>query len=189
MARQLILFDRPRRFIAGTIGQPGERAFFLQVADASRVVSVGLEKQQVVVLADRLDQLLEEIATRSGATPVTAGPLDSGALEQPVEEEFRVGAMGLAWDEENNIVIVEAQAPVEETEDAAATLLEDDVEEGPDAVRIRLDPTMVRGFVDRARLVVAGGRPPCPLCGLPLSATGHICPRQNGYRRNLGTIR
>ncbi|MFN2561052.1 MAG: DUF3090 family protein, partial [Jatrophihabitans sp.] len=81
--RQLFLFERPSRFIAGTVGTPGERAFYLQAVDGNRIVSVALEKQQVVILADRLEQLLDEIVARTG-TALPASDLDNDALELPV---------------------------------------------------------------------------------------------------------
>lgn len=183
MPRQFYLFDRPHRFVAGTVGTPGDRTFYLQAADGSRVVSVALEKQQVSVLADRIEQLLDEIVARTGTALPASGHPDTAALEQPVDEEFRVGAMGLAWDGTAGLIIIEAQAPVEDSEVAQETLLED-VENGPDALRVRLEPGRARAFVDRARRVIAAGRPPCPLCGQPLSPSGHICPRQNGYHRS-----
>lgn len=185
MARQLIVFDRPRRFVAGTVGQPGERSFYLQVADERRIVSIAVEKQQVAVLADRLDQLLEEIVTAAPDPGLAVALADLGALEQPIDEEFRVGAMGLAWDEEDGLIILEAQAPAEDNETAAATLLDDEATDGPDAVRVRMSPAMAHAFVERARRVVAAGRPPCPLCALPLDPVGHLCPRLNGYRRPI----
>ena len=177
MARQFHLFDRPRRFVAGTVGTPGERTFYLQASDGPRVVSVSLEKAQVGVLADRIEQLLDEVVSRTG-TALPATQADDEALEQPVEEEFRVGAMGLAWDGDAGLVVIEAQAPVEDTDLAEQTL-----EDGPDALRVRLEPGTARAFVVRARRVIAGGRPPCPLCALPLDPAGHVCPRQNGYHR------
>jgi uncharacterized repeat protein (TIGR03847 family) len=180
--RQIHLFERPQRFVAGTVGAPGERTFYLQAVDGVRVVSVALEKGQVAVLADRIEQLLDEVVSRTGTALPPADELDSDALAQPVDEEFRVGAMGLAWDGDAGLVIVEAQAPVEDAEVAEQTLLED-VDEGPDALRVRLDPARARAFVDRARLVISAGRPPCPLCGQPLDPQGHICPRNNGYHR------
>lgn len=184
MPRQIFIFDRPRRFVAGTVGEPGDRTFYLQAADAARVVSVALEKQQVAVLADRLEQLLDEVVARTGAELRPSADVDSGALEQPIDEEFRVGAMALAWDSESGLVVIEAQAPVEDNELAQETLLED-VDDGPDALRVRLEPSSARDFVARARRVIAAGRPPCPLCGLPLDPhQGHICPRHNGYHRS-----
>ncbi|MCW2497359.1 DUF3090 family protein [Jatrophihabitans sp.] len=184
MPRQVFLFDRPSRFVAGTVGAPGGRTFFLQATDGARIVSVSLEKQQVAVLADRLEQLLDEVVARTG-TALPATDSDSAALEQPIDEEFRVSAMGLAWDGDAGLVVIEALAPTDDAETAEQTLLED-VEEGPDALRVRIEPTRARAFVERARRVIAAGRPPCPLCGIPLDPAGHVCPRQNGYHR--GTI-
>ena len=183
MPRHVHTFDRPHRFVAGTVGEPGERTFFLQASDAGRVVSVALEKQQVAVLADRLEQLLDEIVNRTG-TALPAAEADSEALDQPIDEEFRVNAMALAWDGDAGLVIIEAQAEAGSAEEAEQSLLED-VEDGPDALRVRIEPTRARAFVERARLVISAGRPPCPLCGLPLDRNGHICPRQNGYHRNV----
>ena len=60
--------------------------------------------------------------------------------------------------------------------------VDEDVEEGPDVLRVRITAAEARSFVERARRVVCAGRPPCPLCGLPLDPAGHVCPRQNGYR-------
>jgi uncharacterized repeat protein (TIGR03847 family) len=183
MPRQLFVFDRPRRFVAGTVGEPGDRTFFLQAVDGGRVVSVALEKQQVIVLADRLEELLDDIVARTGTALPAAAP-DSEALEQPIDEEFRVAAMGLAWNGDSGLIVIEAQAPTEAVEEAAATLLED-VDEGPDALRVLIEPQRARAFVDRARRLVAAGRPPCPLCGRPLDRDGHICARLNGYHRDV----
>ena len=182
MPRQLFLFERPARFVAGTVGEPGDRTFFLQAADGPRVVSVALEKQQVAVLADRLEELLDDIVARTG-TALPASAADSEALELPIDEEFRVAAMGLAWNGDEGLVIIEAQAPTEEVEEAAATLLED-VEDGPDALRVLIEPQRARAFVERARRLIAAGRPPCPLCSRPLDPAGHVCPRLNGYHRD-----
>ena len=102
----------PERFVAGTVGQPGSRTFFLQARSGSRITSVSLEKQQVMALAERIDQLLDELLARGDSrTPVPAvAPLaldDSAPLEQPLVEEFRVGTMTLSWDESDESVVVE----------------------------------------------------------------------------------
>jgi uncharacterized repeat protein (TIGR03847 family) len=184
--RQLFVFDPPDRFVAGTVGQPGERTFYLQASGGGRLVSVALEKVQVAILAERLEELLEEVRRRgAGDIPVVAPKEleDTAPLDTPVEEEFRVGSMGLAWDGDDELVVIEAlaQQETENEEDLVEPL--SDVEEGPDAVRVRITADAARAFIKRAERVVAAGRPPCPLCGLPLDPEGHICPRQNGHRR------
>ncbi|MHC8561169.1 DUF3090 domain-containing protein [Streptomyces albidoflavus] len=196
MSRQVFLFDPPERFVAGTVGLPGRRTFFLQASSQGRVTSVALEKTQVAALAERMNELLDEVVRRSGgnaAVPavVPADVADSAPLDNPVEEEFRVGTMALAWDGEDQRMIVEAQALVElegdSDEDLAAAeerLLQDE-ENGPPMLRVRLSGAQARAFAKRALDVVNAGRPPCPLCSLPLDPEGRVCPRQNGYRRDL----
>ena len=184
MPRNVFVFDPPDRFVAGTVGQPGDRTFYLQASGGGRTVSVALEKVQVRVLAERLEELLETARRAGGDIPAAAGQAleDTAPLDAPVEEEFRVGTMGLAWDGEREQVVVEALAQTEATEGEEVEPLSD-ADEGPDALRVHLTPDTARAFVQRAQRVVAAGRPPCPLCGLPLDAEGHICPRQNGHRR------
>jgi uncharacterized repeat protein (TIGR03847 family) len=186
MARVIHVFRAPDRFVAGTVGQPGDRTFYLQASEQSRLISVALEKQQVQVLAERIGSLLEEVHRRFGADvpddpPPEDNNLDTDPLDVPVEEEFRVGTMGLGWDAESKAVVIELLAVSEEEVDEAVVL--DDTEEGPDAVRVFLSPPAARAFAERADRVINAGRKPCPLCAEPLDADGHICPRQNGYRR------
>jgi uncharacterized repeat protein (TIGR03847 family) len=182
MARQIHVFRSPDRFLAGTVGQPGEREFFLQVVDGRRVLSVSCEKQQVAVLADRLGSLITEVARRFGAQadPGIAGEIDL-TLTTPVDAEFRVGTMGLAWDGEGSQVIVELLALSEE--EVGEDIVLEDREDGPDALRVFLSLAAARDFAKHAEQVVAAGRPPCPLCSNPLDPDGHICPRLNGYHR------
>ena len=177
MPRQVFLFDPPERFVAGTVGQPGERTFFLQATDGQRVTSVALEKTQVQVLAERLADLLDQVRRRGGDAPVEppAELEDVAPLDQPIFEEFRVGTLAIAWDGDDGLVLVEAHAIGEGDAEA-----EDDEGDG-DVLRVRITPAAARAFVKRALRVVAAGRPPCPLCGRPLDPEGHICPRLNGH--------
>jgi uncharacterized repeat protein (TIGR03847 family) len=187
MSRVIHVFRQPDRFVAGTIGEPGDRAFYLQAVEEARTVSVLLEKQQVTVLAERIGALLGEISRRFGSEEIPAEEttqepvVDTDPLVVPLEEEFRVGTMGLGWDADSRSIVVELLAFTEEEVDESVVL--DDTEEGPDALRVFLSPTQARAFATRAERVISAGRPPCPLCAQPLDAQGHICPRQNGYHR------
>lgn len=186
MSRVIHVFRTPRRFIAGTVGEPGERTFYLQAVDATKVVSVQLEKEQVSVLAERLSTLLEEVVRRLGvAAPAepTESEVDTEPLRAPIEQEFQVGTMGLGWDVESRSIVVELLAVSEQEVDESMVL--DDTEDGPDAVRVFLSLEQARAFTVRAERVISAGRKPCPLCAEPLGPKGHICPRQNGYRRQV----
>lgn len=185
MARQVFVFDPPERFVAGTVGQPGDRTFYLQASGGGRTISVALEKAQVQVLAERLDELLDTVRRQTdnpvlGTTPRSLE--DTAPLDAPVDEEFRVGSMGLAWETDGERCVIEALAQSDGAQQLEVEPLSD-AEEGPDALRVRLTGAMARAFIVRAFRVVAAGRPPCPLCNLPLDPEGHICPRQNGHRR------
>ena len=182
MSRAIHVFRTPDRFVAGTVGQPGNRTFYLQAVHDNRVISVLCEKQQVAVLAERIAALLVEINRRFGTPlPPESAVADLSPLVMPVDAEFRVGTMGLGWDAEAGSVVVELLA-VSETEFDASVIL-DDAEEGPDAVRVFLSPESARQFADRSQRVISAGRPPCPLCDEPLDPEGHLCVRTNGYLR------
>jgi uncharacterized repeat protein (TIGR03847 family) len=201
MTHQVHAFEPPERFVAGTVGEPGDRTFFLQARGGGRVVSVALEKVQVSLLAEKLEELLVEANKRFGVSlpePPVLAVHDNEPLDTPVDEEFRVGTLGLAFDVDTSTVVIEAieagEAEVElelgddDDDDQSETPDEDDDEdEEPDddldRLRVRLSPEATRAFIDRARRVVAAGRPPCPLCGQPLDPAGHLCPRHNGYHR------
>src|SRR5215472_13208143 len=96
-------YDPPERFVAGTVGTPGERTFYLQATVGSRVTSVVLEKGQVSQLAERLEELLDEVARRTGLASASrsAAEIDDGPLDLPLTEDFRVGAIALAWDHDD----------------------------------------------------------------------------------------
>ena len=188
MARIVFEYDPPERFVAGTVGEPGQRTFFLQARGGGRLTSVSLEKQQVAVLAERVEVLLDEVVRRSAGEAAVPAVLpgeaaDAAPLDTPIEEEFRVGTMALAWDGDDERVVIEAQAVTDDTEDDDPPLIDDDAVDGPPLLRVRLTGAAARAFVARAEALVAAGRPPCPFCGGPLDPAGHVCPRANGYRR------
>ncbi|GAB4102278.1 DUF3090 domain-containing protein [Micromonospora taraxaci] len=194
MTHQVHAFEPPERFVAGTVGPPGERAFFLQARGGGRLVSVALEKVQVSLLAEKLEELLTEAQRRFGVDLPELAPVigDNEPLDTPVDEEFRVGTLGLAFDVDTATVVIEAIAagevePEVELGDEDDEDEDDDEDEEPDddldRLRVRLTPQATRQFIERARRVVNAGRPPCPLCGQPLDPAGHLCPRHNGYHR------
>ena len=185
MAGLVYNFEHPERFVAGTVGQPGSRAFYLQARDGGRIVSVLLEKVQVSLLAERLAELLSQLRENGAAVPdaPNASEIDAAPLDEPLNELFRVGTMSIVWNGEDETVLVEAraisEADVEEAEGEAEET--PDEENDSDVVRILLGPRQALAFAQRALEVVAAGRPPCPFCGQPLNPEGHICARRNGF--------
>jgi uncharacterized repeat protein (TIGR03847 family) len=192
-------YDAPDRFVAGTVGQPGERAFFLQAREGNRITSVGLEKQQVSVLAEHLDRVLDEVSRRGASDadvpPASSTPSDNQPLDAPITEEFRVGTMTIAWDPTIDRIVIELFSNIEgedetaETESGAgqpATAEEAESQIDADEVFVvKITASYARDFVARANALVKAGRPACPFCLQPLDPDGHICPRANGYRRPL----
>ena len=164
MTRRILSFAHPRRFVVGTVGQPGDRTFFLQVTDGGAPVSVVCEKEQASVLAEKVIELLDQVRRQGTEVPDDADEelVDTEPLDQPIEPEFRV---------------------VSDSDDVPD--IGDDAGDGPDTLRIRLTPIDALAFSIRTARVVAAGRPQCPFCHLPIDPDGHICPRANGYRRNL----
>ncbi|MGI8578248.1 MAG: DUF3090 domain-containing protein [Nocardioidaceae bacterium] len=200
-------YEQPERFVAGTVGQPGQRVFFLQARAGARITSVALEKQQVAILAERMDLLLDEALRRSGGDAsipavAPAGLEDGDPLEQPIEEEFRVGTITLSWEDDAGLVVIEF-FPVSDETVVTQTLTDDDgdddgneddfvEDQGPEmeieveaseVLIVKLEPAYARAFVRRAQSVVSAGRPPCQFCGGPIDPEGHLCPRANGFKR------
>ncbi|WP_068250917.1 DUF3090 domain-containing protein [Janibacter corallicola] len=170
----LVDFDPPERFIVGTVGAPGQRTFFVQASDGDRRVQVSLEKLHAQVLAERIGELLDQVAGAEATVAAAAEAADNAPLDTPIEEDFRVSALALSWDEDRHVLVIEAHdRDPDETE-------QDDV---VNTLRVTLGPAQARAFARRCETVVRAGRPACPFCGGPVDPEGHICPRANGYKR------
>jgi len=165
-------FTRPERFVSGTVGEPGERAFYLQVRSNSRLFSVAVEKAQVQAMSARLEVMIAEVRKANPLIAIEKLPIDDTSLESPIEAEFQIGAMSLAWDEESKLICIELFE------------LEDDEEESEgEVVELNISLAVAAAFAARSKAVVNAGRLPCPFCGIPIDPRGHLCPRANGYRR------
>ena len=185
--RNIFNHDVVSRFIVGTVGMPGERAFFIQVESVIGFTTVAVEKSQVSALSVRLRELITQVRRNKLASLdelEIAALVDNEALNFPIDEEFTAGVMAIAWDVDSQRVSVEIQAVAD---GEFTELLGDDevseIEDPPDLLRFNLRLFQARGFCDRADLIVASGRTACSFCGLPIDSNGHLCPRSNGYRR------
>lgn len=189
MSRRLFIFDHPSRCIIGAIGEYPDQSYYLQVVQDSQLVSVELDAMQLRLIAKRIDQLLDDVADYYNLRlPRRARHVDDlSPLDLPLDSEFLVGTIGLAWSEEKSAILLELLSFTNGEFDENL-ILSDDAEEGPDTVRIMLSPHFARQFAHRTKIVYAAGRPLCPLCGEPMDPEGHICVRLNGYRRDLGEI-
>lgn len=176
-------FDPADRFVAGTVGPAGQRAFYLQASTGPLVVTVGVEKQQVSILADRINDVLDQLAPAEAVEPGEPGGVaeDTEPLQTPFDEDWRVQTLSLAWDEDRQKLVIECHDHDPDEVEAPA---DDEVSPlGRNTIRVSLSPAEARAFARRSTALVAAGRPPCPFCGNPLDPTGHICPRANGYKR------
>jgi len=172
-------FDWPDRVVVGTVGRPGERTFYLQVRMGARSSSVVLEKQQSAMLADRIEELLDDLAT-DASHPVTVPRetppelVDDEPIDPPVDALFRTGTMRLGWDPRTLQVVVEAFRLPEEPDDRDVPTALDD-EEPLEVLLVRMPVGTARAFVQRTRGIVDAGRPTCSRCGEPMDPDGHVC--------------
>ena len=156
-------FDLVDDFTTGTIGQPGQRVFFLQLLAGLDRVTLRCEKGHGSALAASFRTVLSDLPPIEG-DPVTGELLVSG-------EDWILGGIGLAYDEDADRIIVQLEELVVDDDDPSAP--------EPATARFSLTREMAAAFCDRADALVAAGRPPCQWCGRPLDPDGHICPRMN----------
>ncbi len=170
---------RPEVFTADYTGRPGERTFFLQSRSEALTLTYQLEKGQVEVLGEKLKELLLMIDPEDEVRTAIPARNPAYALSAPIEPEWRVGTIGLTYEEDSELMVIALEPPGSED-------LDDETDEGLDvdefAVRILVRKDQARAFILHALAVVAEGRPLCQLCGLPMDPDGHKCPASNGHR-------
>jgi len=177
MPNQIFDLNPITHITAGAVGEPGQRTFYIQARQGSQLVTLLCEKQQVAALAMGVEQLLEQLAEKD---PEHIGRSDQildidMELEEPLEPDFRVGQMGLGYDEDHSLVVLVAQELLPEDIDPATA----------SSARFWGTAAQMRTLARHAAQVVAAGRPLCPLCGEPLEPEGHFCPRKNGHSKPI----
>lgn len=171
MARQIDL-NPVTHLTIGTIGPPGSRTFYLQGGRGTQHVSLIIEKEQAVLLANSLESFIEELdkkhpeETREQQNEPVWTDM---RLREPVEDLFRVGNMGLGYNEDDNQIVVIAYELVDEDEE-------------PNVVSFWATRAQVQALIKHAYEVVKAGRPICGNCGRPIDPDGHFCPNRNGHR-------
>src|SRR5581483_8725582 len=179
-----IELDSVEHLGAGAVGEPGDRAFYLQARAADAQLTVLVEKEQVALLATEavafLDRIADDYPEDSPVLPLTAA-----ALREPTVPLFRARLIGLGFDPERQLVLIELRERTtsdddEEDQDDDELDLDDLVDEGDGYVaRIYATRSQVRAMAARGAEAVAAGRPLCPLCDQPMDPAGHRCPRWN----------
>lgn len=165
-------FDPVDRITTGAVGNPGQRTFYLQARSGRQVISLVVEKVEVSALAEAIEQLLEQLSEKNPLLSTSedlVGFADM-ALEEPIEETFRVGQLGLGYDEERDRLVIIAQelANGQQSDEA-------------DVVRLTMSRDQARALAREGSEVVTKGRRRCPQCGEPMDPAGHFCLKKNGY--------
>lgn len=150
-------------FATGAVGEPGQRVFFLQGAEGSRVVTLKCEKQQVAALSEYLTRILADLSV---TTPPAA---EVANLKVPLEPAFAVGTLALGYDEGEDRLVLQMQELVADEDDPQAE------------ARWTISRPQAAAFAMRAEELMQGGRPTCQLCGRPIDPDGHTCVKTNGH--------
>lgn len=152
----------------GTVGEPGDRVFYLQAAEGDRVFTFKIEKGQAAALAERLVDFVDDLAQSLGPDPVEPAP--DMALRVPIQPDFVVASISLGFDtERDRVAILCLELPLDDEDDEPLRT----------EVRLLITRTRARTLAKHAAEVVAAGRPSCELCGFP-KGPKHVCPRSNG---------
>lgn len=148
----------PDRVTVGTIGGVGERLFLIQAREGRRIVVVKVEKDQIAILASWLARVVREM-----------DPEPTAEIDVDLEPEYEI-----------DLVAGEITVSVDELAKTVEVSIEPADDDG-DALVVTLTKEQAAAFAIRSVQLIDAGRPPCPLCGLPLDPRGHVCPRTNGH--------
>jgi uncharacterized repeat protein (TIGR03847 family) len=169
---------------AGAVGEPGQRTFFVQAREGERVVTILVEKEQLELLGTSILEILATVGRETGEGPSE----DELGLEPPLEPLWRAGRLSIGYAEERDLMLLELEELIEESDEDEETAEEPPTVEGPEPARVRLWATreQMLALARHAATVVARGRPRCRFCGNPIDPEGHMCPAMNGHRETAG---
>src|SRR5437016_14376542 len=114
----LIELDPVDRITAGAVGEAGSRTFYLQARKEEQLVTLLVEKQQVQLLAASVVEILARVGKETGQGP----PEESMGLDEPLLPEWRAGRLSIGYQEERDLLMLEAEEllPEDEGEEAEA---------------------------------------------------------------------
>jgi uncharacterized repeat protein (TIGR03847 family) len=151
---------------AEAIGEPGRRRFRLLVQATSQSASIWMEKQQLAGIAVWIDEVLERLDREQPNDDPNVEPLP---IEERFDVEFSATQIGLGYSEEDGLFAIHA--------------FDQRMAGGAPAFRCLISRGQSRVLTRKISEVVAGGRPICPLCDMPIDPEGHVCPRSNGHHK------
>jgi uncharacterized repeat protein (TIGR03847 family) len=159
------------RITTGAVGPPGKRVFYLQARSEQELVTLIVEKTQVQSLANGVQSFLQDLRQRLPDLPEVSTDFDSSQmeLEQPIDPLFRVGQIGLGYDEATDLLVLVARELVDEQ-------IESEV------VRFWCTRSQLQAMCTWGLEVASRGRPICGNCGEPMDPEGHFCPKSNGHK-------
>jgi uncharacterized repeat protein (TIGR03847 family) len=162
-----------RKITANAIGEPGKRVFYLQAKSDDQLVTLLIEKQQVQSLAIGVEQFLQDLHDRYPEIPQASQDYIESEmdLELPIDPAFRVGQLGLGYDEDSDLLILVArEVQTTETDDETGSV-----------ARFWCTRSQIRAMCHWALEIASRGRPICGNCGQPIDKDGHFCPKSNGH--------
>jgi uncharacterized repeat protein (TIGR03847 family) len=176
MPQSIIDLNPISRITIEALGEPGQRTFYIQGRQGHMLVTLLIEKEQAQAMAIGLEQIMAQLAQQNpdSFTAPDEVLVQNMALEEPLTPLFRVGQMGLGYDEKQNLLVLVLQELLAENQNPETASL----------VRFWFTPLQAHTLAIHTLEVVAAGRPTCPLCGAPLEPDAeHFCPRKNGHNK------
>jgi uncharacterized repeat protein (TIGR03847 family) len=178
VSAEIIELDDVDGLGTGAVGEPGQRAFYIQARTEATQLTVLVEKEQVALLAAEAVAFLDKIADDYPELPFDI-PSTQSVLREPTVPLFRARLIGLGFDPERELVLIELRERADDEADEPTEAGVDDAADEGYVARIYATRAQVRAMAARGAEAVAGGRPPCPLCEQPMDPSGHTCPRWN----------
>jgi uncharacterized repeat protein (TIGR03847 family) len=170
------------------VGEPGQRRFRLYAQAGSRSAIMWMEKEQLNMLSLALDRALAQLTdgkllrtlAQAGPKPEAEG-MPASFPGHP-SFEFQVGQIRIGYDQSRDLLALIAspiEILLERGQEPRALIREDE------SVAIFFTLQQAHTLTSSVTVLVASGRPVCPLCNAPLDGGPHACAPQNGHRQIL----
>jgi len=174
------------RITADAVGEPGQRTFYLQVRAGGDLITVVVEKEQVLLLSQSVLELLADVPLETGA--LADADL---VLEEPINPRFRAGRLSIGYDPDQDrflLEITEYDPEEDEGDDGDASeedvirALTQELADDRETIRLWASREQMLALSRHGAEVAERGRPTCRFCGNPIDPEGHVCPATNGHR-------